>query len=271
MEKSENLNPNDFVEDDEAKTGGSDKPGDGDDSTAKDPNSQKSQEELEKEKEEKAKNARSAEIRRKKEAEEKAERERRERAIREQATLEAKLDMIKVNPFTEEPIVDEEDLRVYEIQKDLETEGKDPIQDLPKRMAQLRRQETATAKKAKEEEEAKKKASDDKVAAEISELREKYPKVNTSELAKDPLFLECLNGRAGRWTQVEIYEYYLEKKAIADKKAEEERQKNLIDENGKRISQPPSSKGPGNNTPHTKVSDMTRDEFMDYWKKKYGE
>lgn len=274
MEKSEELNKEDFVED-EDETGGSDITGDDEESETKDPESEESQEDSEKKKEEKAKNARFAELRRKQEAEAKAKAEeetrKREQKIRDEATLKAKLGVIKTNPYTEEPIHDEEDLKIYEIMKELEDEGKDPVADLGKRMAQLRRQEAEKAKKAQEEADAKEKASKEKIDAEINELRTKYPKVNTSELASDPLFQECLKGRAGRWTQVEIYEYYLEKKQEEDAKAKESKEKELLDEAGKKMSSTMSSaKGKGNGTPK-KVQDMSDDEFDEYWKDKYGE
>jgi len=261
----------DFEEENEGNKSASDEGNETEEKTKKSTNSEKSQDELEKE--EKAKNAHFAEMRRKQEAEEKAKKDAetaaREKKIAEEAVLQAKLGWIKKNPFTDEPIKDEEDLRIYEIQKQLDEEGKDPLSDLPKRLAEIHRKEVADAKAKAEKEEKEKKETQSKIDSEIAELRSKYPKVDTSALAKDSLFQECLKGRAGRWTQVEIYEYYLSEKAKADAKAKEEKSKSTVDENSKKISTAPSSKNDGK-LPTKTVSEMSPEEFREYWTKKYG-
>jgi len=236
-----------------------------DDEEDEEPSSEESQEDEEKERE-KAKNARFAEMRRKKEAEEKAKREAKEREkeqkIRDDATLKAKLDVIKTNPYTDEPIVDEEDLKIYEIQRKLDDEGKDPVSDLPKRLAEIRRAELRKAKEESEKKEKEEKERSEKITAEIAELVKKYPKLNTAQLADDPLYQECMKGRAGRWTQVEIYELYLEKK-----KAEKE--KEVVEKNGSKISKTPSSKANGAVTSKD-ISSMSDEEFEKYWKEHYA-
>jgi len=265
-EDDEDLEEDDIDEDDV-----SDDDNDEDEDDDENTSTSKSQEDEEKEKE-KAKNARFAEMRRKKEAEEKAKRvaeeKAREQKIRDDATLKAKLEVIKKNPYTEEPIVDEEDLKIYEIQKQLEDEGKDPVADLPKRLADIERRKIQEAKAEKDKREQEEKSRSEKIRSEIQELREKYPKLNTVELANDPLFQECLKGRAGRWTQVEIYEFYLEKKKAAAEKAKAEKDQKVIDENGTKISKTPSSKANGGITSKS-VSDMSKEEFEAYWKAKY--
>ena len=109
-----------------------------------------------------------------------------------------------------------------------------------------------------------------KVNQEVEELRKKYPKLDLSELAKDELFKECLNGRAGRWTQVEIYELYLSKKAEATKKAEEDAANQAAEEAAKKISAPPSSTAKGTSPQQTVDDFKTLAEFDEYFNNKYS-
>lgn len=260
------LNPDDFEEEEVIEeTEDSDTEVEEEPSEESQTEKSMSQDDLEKERIAK-KNAHFAEQRRQKEAKE---REERERKIREEAELKGALGVLRTNPYTDEPIRDEEDLRIYKLQKELDDEGKDPIADLPRKIAEVNRKANAEAKAKLEKESADKKARDDKIYAEIAELREKYPKVDTAKLANDELFKECLKGRAGRWSQLEIYELYLSKKAEADKKAEEEKMKNKVDESADKLTKTPSSQANGKVSPKD-VSKMTDEEFEAYWKEKYG-
>lgn len=251
------LDPDDFEEEDEEVS----EEGDNTEEESSDDDEKKKEEE-------KAKNAKAAERRRKRE-EAKKNREKREAAIREEAKINAELGILKVNPFTEEPIVDEEDLKIYKIQKELDDEGLDPINDLPKKLAERARNEAKKAKEQAENAEKEQKERMDKINAEIKELRTKYPNVNTAELAEDPLFQKCLEGRAGRWSQVEIYELYLSKKSEAERKAEEEKTKKVVEEAAKKVSNPPSSNAKGN-SPQKTIEDMTPEEFERYFNEKYS-
>lgn len=255
LEDEELIDPDDFDDDDEE---------DGKPKTSEEPTEETDTEE-DKEKE---KNAKEAERRRKREKAQK-ERAEREAKIREEATLNAELGILKVNPYTEEPIEDAEDLKIYKIQKELDDEGKDPINDLPKRMAENARKSAKEAKERQESEEREKTELNKKVNEEIAELRKAYPKVNLSELANDDLFKECLMGRAGRWTQVEIYELYLQKKATAENKAKEDAAKKTIEEGAKKISNPPSANARGS-SPQKTIEEMTNEEFERYFKDKYN-
>lgn len=247
------LDPDDFEEEDEESEKTEEESSDDDEK---------------KKEEEKAKNAKAAERRRKRE-EAKKNREKREAAIREEAKINAELGILKVNPFTEEPIVDEEDLKIYKIQKELDDEGLDPIADLPKKLAERARNEAKKAKEQAENAEKEQKERMDKINAEIKELRTKYPNVNTAQLAEDALFQECLKGRAGRWSQVEIYELYLTKKSEAERKAEEEKTKEVVEKAAKKVSNPPSSNAKGN-SPQKTIEDMTPEEFERYFQEKYS-
>ena len=254
------LDPDDFDEEEDEE----EENGEADTKTSEDEASKaKEEEEAEKEK-----NAKAAERRRKREKAQR-EREAREAKIREEATVQAKLGVLKTNPYTDEPIEDAEDLKIYEIQKQLDDEGLDPINDLPKRLAQNARKAAKEEAERLEKENKDKRELDEKVNREVTELRQKYPNVNLAELARDELFKQCLDGRAGRWTQVEIYEYYLQRKAEAAKAAKEDEVKKIAEEGAKKISNPPSSTARGS-SPQKSVDEMSREEFETYFKNKYN-
>ena len=261
MEEDEVLNPDDF-EDDSS---------DEDLESEEDEGSSDDDDKDEEEKKEKEKRAKAAERRRREEAREKAkkQREAKERQIREDAKLEAELGIIKTNPYTEQPITDAEDLKIYKLQRELEEEGKDPINDLPQRIALRNRQAAKEAKELAENKQKEETERQSKINAEIKELRTKYPKVNTVELANDPLFQKCLEGRAGRWTQVEIYEFYLAEKAKAETEQKEKQAEKAADNNADKASNPPSSSARGKSAKKT-IEDMSDEEFEAYFKNKYN-
>ena len=150
----------------------------------------KSEEEKSKKVQDEEERARQAKARREREA---REREAREKAIEEKAYLKGQLEATKVNTFTNEPIDDEYDLRVFNIQKQLEKEGKDPISDLPKRMAELNR----SAGKEAQDKANEKKQRDEAINNDIKDFKEKFPTVNIAELLKDPDFKDYSDGRLG--------------------------------------------------------------------------
>lgn len=268
------LDPTDFEEEDvDESEGETDKARAEDNSSKESPKeSEKSAEDLAKEKEEKAKrDSHYAKLRREKEAKERAEKEKqqaeREERIRKEAEIKAKLEMAKTNTFTNEPIVDEEDLKIFEIQQQLDAEGKDPINDLPKRLGEINRKKNKEAKELAEKQAKAQSESREKSKSEVAELREKYPKLNTAILAKDELFQELLEQRAGRWTLLEIYELYLTKKEKETKKSTENAKE--ITKEAEKMTKVPSSAGNGNK-PSKSVADMTQQEFEEYWRNKYG-
>ena len=96
-------------------------------------------------------NAKQAAARRKREEEQKKHDEEIRQKAFEEGKKAGRLESSKVNTFTDEPIEDEYDLKIFEIQKQIKAEGGDPIKDLPKRLAKLNREEEQT-RKTKEEE-----------------------------------------------------------------------------------------------------------------------
>lgn len=196
-----------------------------------------------------------AKMRREREAKE---REAREKDIREKALLEGELNATKVNTFTNKPIKDEYDLKVFKLQQEIESEGGDPLADLPERLAKLDRE---NASKVKKENDAKKE-QDEIISNDIKEFRTKYPKVNLSELLKDPDFKDYSDGRLGvkgGLSLVQIYENFnkfMEKYKKTEKKEEED--------DGKT---PPPSPNGGRKQEQTSYSKMTREQRIEYLKK----
>ena len=205
--EDELFDENDFeLQDGESEDSVSD---DNDTNTAKEVADNADNEEVKKE-QSRAENAYFAEMRRKQEA------KKREQQIREETALETKLGLVKTNPYTHTPIKDKYDLEMYELQKAIEDEGGDPIADLSKHIANRKRAEIEAEKarmaKQKQQEQAEREA----LEKDIAEFRKKYPNVNTAELATDSRFIDIVAEKQGRWTTLEMYEYYL-----SSKKAEE--------------------------------------------------
>jgi len=260
QEQDDVLDPDEFDEDedDNQKTDKTD----GDDSDKSgNSNSGKSDEELEKER-----RAEFARKRREKEAAEKAEKERlaHEEQIRQEAATKAKLGVLTENPWTKKPIKDEKDLEVYEIMKELDEKGKDPLEDFPEAIANRARKRDEESKKAEEDAKLVK----ENLKKEIDDLRKKYPKVNTRELADDPLYGEIAEEKGGRWTVTEIYEEYLKRKGAKKTDADEDEQ-HRIEEIAKNNKQTSSNGGSSKNGGQKSVSEMTPEEFRAYYKKKY--
>lgn len=220
----------------------------------------KTPEELEAEQKAKAeadKNAHYAKLRREKEAKEKAQRE---KEIKEAAKLEAKLDLIKTNPYTNEAISDEEDLKIYELQKAIEEKGGDPITDLPKALAEQNRK-AAQAQKALDEEKI---ANQKKLDAEVDELYAQYPEA-FEFVKKDQSLVELHSKKDGRWTLTECYEYLIaQQKAqgIVETKVEnDKKKKEIVDKVAKKNTSVPSSKSNGGKT-STNYFGMTDEEYL---------
>jgi translation initiation factor IF-2 len=275
---NEDLNPDDFTSDDEVIDDDDDSDDNDEqlDSTnddsdpAEDGNENvKTQEQLDAEKKAKAeaeKNAYHAKKRREREAAEKAQRE---KQIRDEATLEAELKMMKVNPYTNEKIVDEEDLKIYKLQKQIEDDGGDPLADLPKALAHQNRKEAQERKKLAEQSQA----NQNKLAEEAKELFAKYPEaMNTAQ--NDQELLDLMAEKSGRWTMVECYEHLVQKRKVeanVKKKAQnDQKKKEVVGEATKKYNKTPSSQPNGSKNSEKSVLTMTDEEFEKFWKSKYA-
>lgn len=153
----------------------------------------------------KATNAQQAEARRKREKEEK-ERKEREDKIKEESYLKGKLDSTKMNEFTDEPIEDEYDLKILELQRKIKAQGGDPIADLPKYLAKQEREINKS-----------KKAENEKVSKDIESYRKSHPTATNEDIAKiinHPLGSKYL----GKLTLEEVSELINETSSVAKEK-----------------------------------------------------
>jgi len=234
------------------------------DGNPEDKEKQKSAEEKELEK----KNAYYAELRRKREAEEKAklakEREDRDKQIREKATVEGKLSVLKTNPYTEEPINDEEDLKEYEIMRELEKSGKDPVKDYPKEVAnrnRIAKQKADELEKSKADADAK---QQEKAKKEVEEFSKLHPDVDLNKLAADAEFQKFAGDKFGRWTLDEIYSSYIVKNPPKDNtNTDDEKAKELAKKQTKTPNPDPTGK-----EIEKDFMSMTDEEYKAYQKKK---
>lgn len=222
-----------------------------------------SEKETETKKQSKEKNHEYAEARRAKKQKYEEELEKARKEGYEKAQKQFNLDQNKLNVFTNEPIKDEFDLKIYELQKKIKEQGGDPLNDLASTIANEKRTQNL---KAKEDEERKKQTSEN-VKKQISEFRSTFPDVNYEETLKEGSpFRTFADGKLGGKDSIAtIYKSYLEfKKAIIDSSTLQQEE-----ENGKKQSYSPSSSGSKSKKAKT-VENMTDDEFVEYWKNKTG-
>jgi len=139
-------------------------------------------------------NAKFAQIRRKAEEDAQKKIEAETKKAYEKGRLEAYKG--KINPYTNKPILDFADVEMYEVMYRLESEGKDPITDLPEELAKKRREEAKAIQEKKEME--------IKTQQELEEFRAKHPDINVEELLKDSFFLDYMQGK--NKTLTELYD-----------------------------------------------------------------
>lgn len=132
-------------------------------------------------------------------AKQRREKEEREKELQE-AYKKGKLAAFKgkVNPFTQTPIEDETDMEIYEAMCKLESDGKNPIEDYAEYVANEKREKIKREKKDKEIQEQAKK--------DVEEFVNKYPKINLTELLKDEVFNDYIEGK--NKSLVTLYENY---------------------------------------------------------------
>ena len=209
-------------------------------------------------------NAKYAQMRREAEAKAKAEREEKAKEIetaKKAGYREGVIATLKTNPYTEEPIEDDYDLEIYEIQQELDRQGKDPNKDLPRELARRRRElekaerEKAEAdEKSKQEAEAKKSEVLARKRKEIEEVRKKYDLTEEQMkelLDKDSDFGKKVKDKEDRWTLEEIFDAFYEKKPVSPKRGT------------------PNST-PGGSKVEKSIMDMSDEEFLEWKKNRRG-
>lgn len=118
---------------------------------------------------------------------------------------------IGVNPWTEQPIEDADDIAEYRLMKQIESEGGDPLNDYAKRL-KLQRKEKKEQKENKasnasfsELTEEQKQA---RVNEEITEFSSQYPDVNVSELFENESFMDFAGEYLGKVSLSVAYGMY---------------------------------------------------------------
>lgn len=235
-----NLNDDDFDEDEKVEKDSENQHED-EEEPAKSTKKKQSQEE----------NARQAQARREKEQKEREEKIAKE--AYEKGKKEAELNSNKVNPFTDTPIEDEHDLKIYKLQQKIQASGGDPIKDLPKELAKLEREQ---ASKTKQEQEVKDK-EDEKIKSEIKDFKTEFPNVDLKKVLEDSNFNEFADGKLGKKPLIEVYKSYVSFKQKLGIKDEDEE----LEKKARGNSTSPSS------TTKPKIGksflDMTDEEFLE--------
>ena len=119
----------------------------------------------------------------------------------EAAKVEAVIETLNgVNPYTNEPMKDAQDVEEYKLMKEIEQSGGDPITDYSKRFREKEREKVETAKKQAEQ--------DRWFETDRQNFIAKHPDVNLAELTKDESFQEYAQGKVGVLPLTDIYEGY---------------------------------------------------------------
>lgn len=194
----------------------------------------------------------------------------REEQIRQEAYEKGKKDgalgASKKNEFTNEPIADEYDLKVYEVQKKIKESGGDPIADLPKELARIDR-ENASRKAAADK---TKSDGDAKIDKDLKEAMSAYPEYGSAEkmkgLMSDPEFSDYADGKLGTKPLKEIIASFKAFKAkYGDKDAEKKRAE---EEEAKRKASAPGSNGKPPK-PKKPYAEMTKEEKIEELKRQH--
>lgn len=166
-------------------------------------------------------NAKFAKERRERKQTQKIAKEKEQEAKHIQELEKVRLEAIKetlggVNPYTNAKIEDKYDMEEYLLQKEMEKEGLDPIQDFSSYMKRKQREDAI-----KRTEEIEKQTKKEWIQNDRKEFFEKYPDVKLQELNNDDLFKRLLNGKIGNVPMASIYEDYLAIKESVKKEANE--------------------------------------------------
>lgn len=154
---------------------------------------------------------------------------------------------LKVNKYTNEPLKDDIDLENLRIMEELEAKGEDPTLGFIKYTAERERTEKVKAKEAEERRL--------KTEADFKEFYKTFPDVNREELNKDENFKMFARGKFGNEPLTKIYQDYLKVKGVGESK--------------KKPEATPSSVGGSNSSMKKSVKEMTDEEALAEFYKKY--
>lgn len=175
-----------------------------------------------------------------------------------------------INSFTGEPISDEYDLKIFNLQKKIKEEGGDPLKDLAKRLAT---EERESAKKIKDQE-AKKLEEDQKITKDLADFKKEFPDVNIEKLMKEnKTFINFSNDKLGNKPLSQIYKDY---KSLLSDLGIEDKDEKINKEAKKKTNTPSSFNAPfarnveyDEDYSEEELANMTLDEVMAYRKKHY--
>lgn len=201
-----------------------------------DSNKEDSNEEEAKKKQSREENARQARLRREKEQREKQENEER---IRKEAYEKGKLDSVKENKFTKKPIKDKHDLRIYEIQCEIEARGGDPINDLPEELSKLAREDDLK----KSNDAKQRQTEEEKIKSDITDFKSKYKTVDIKSLLNDPLFNDYASEKLGKQPLTTIYEKFMTLKDSLSSSAKKNEEEELENKEARKNGSSPSAGG----------------------------
>ena len=119
-----------------------------------------------------------------------------------------------VNPYTNEPMVDEVDIEEYLAMKEIAKKGGDPLKDFAKFTKDKQKEEL----KIKQQEEEQ----DDWINKDYEDFRAKYPKVDLTELDKDENFKAFAEDKVGKVPMSQIYASYQDLVSNIQKKERQE-------------------------------------------------
>ena len=119
---------------------------------------------------------------------------------RQEARVQAIVDAVGTNPWTDKPIKDAADVEEYLLMRQIDRDGKDPIADYPEYVKRQKAEEERAAAKARGDRETARK--------EVEEFRLAFPDVDLQELAKDTDFDDFARGAIGNEPLVSIYRRY---------------------------------------------------------------
>ena len=141
---------------------------------------------------EKVRNAEAAERRRE------SKRQRELRAERVNSTIEA---LGGINPYTKEKMTDEVDVAEYEMMRETEKRGGDPVEDVRRQMKEKQREEL--------NEERKKAEDADYFEKDARAFKAAHPDVDLEKLVRNEKFAIFAEGKVKRMPLSKIYEDYL--------------------------------------------------------------
>ncbi len=177
----------------------------------------------------------------------------REEKIKKDAKLEAELGILKTNPFTNEPINDEDDLEIYKLMKEIDDNGGDAISDLPKAIAEKNRKAKEEAKKAKEKEQAEK----DAISNEIKGFHERHPEITVNYLKKIGFEEKIDDPKYNGWSYAERVNDFINNYNNSAKEKSDDQKNGGADKKN-----PPSSNSNGGKQGDISYMDMSDEEYL---------